>query len=126
MVKLRNPFPRYEMNLPTFLNKFILNIRFLRHTPFIAWFRLINHSNFRFDDYHRYWDFWNSINDGWIHSEYVNQFEKIWGKGSYPPQTITLSQTDFDALQERLNEPPDPKVVESVKKLMNRKAPWDD
>jgi len=26
----------------------------------------------------------------------------------------------------RINEPQDPAVVERIKELMNRKAPWDD
>ena len=56
--------------------------------------------------------------------EYVNEFEKFWGKGSYPPEKIILSQRDFDALVERLNEPP--QYNENLAKLLTRKAPWDD
>jgi PHD/YefM family antitoxin component YafN of YafNO toxin-antitoxin module len=44
---------------------------------------------------------------------------------SYPPETITLSQSDFDALTERLNEKPDPEALESIRKLLDRRAPWD-
>ena len=32
---------------------------------------------------------------------------------------------DFDALTERLNEKPDPKALESIRKLLDRRAPWD-
>lgn len=42
------------------------------------------------------------------------------------PETIYLSKENFEALQKRLAEPPDPKSVEHFKKLMNRKAPWDE
>ncbi len=58
--------------------------------------------------------------------EYVNEFEKYWGEGSYPPEKIILPQEDFDALQERLNADPDPKAVERFREIMNRRAPWDD
>ena len=112
------------MNLPTFINKFIIGNKYLRHTSFWYWFRLTNHSNWRMDDHQRYWDFWHSLNHGWEHIEYVNEFEKFWGKGSYPPEKIILSQRDFDALVERLNEPP--QYNENLAKLLTRKAPWDD
>jgi uncharacterized protein (DUF1778 family) len=39
---------------------------------------------------------------------------------------ITLSVEDYNELVERLNRPQDPAVVERIKELMNRKAPWDD
>jgi len=38
--------------------------------------------------------------------------------------TIYLSQEDYDHLVQRLNEPP--KVIPSIKKLLERKAPWDE
>ena len=55
----------------------------------------------------------------------MNEFEKYWGKGSYPPEKIVLPQKDFDNLQKRLAEPPDPKAVERFGEIMNRRAPWD-
>jgi hypothetical protein len=57
---------------------------------------------------------------------YVHKFEEFWGKGSYPPEKIVLPAKDFDALQKRLSEPPDPKVVERFREILNKKAPWDD
>lgn len=42
------------------------------------------------------------------------------------PQKMYVSQEDYDALIDRINSPPDPKTVESLRKLMNRKAPWDE
>jgi hypothetical protein len=75
----------------------------------------MSHSGFRFDDYHIWKEFWHSIKCKWEQdTEYVNEFEKYWGKGSYPPESIILSQNDFDALTDRLNEPPDPKVIEKI------------
>lgn len=41
------------------------------------------------------------------------------------PQKIYLSKEDFDALQERINKPPSPEQIESLKKLLSRRAPWD-
>ena len=58
--------------------------------------------------------------------EYVNEFEKYWGEGSYPPEKIVLPQKDFDALVERLNADPDPKVVERFREILNKPAPWND
>ena len=39
---------------------------------------------------------------------------------------IVLPKKDFDALVDRLNAPPDPKVVERLKEIMFKKAPWDE
>jgi uncharacterized protein (DUF1778 family) len=55
---------------------------------------------------------------------YKWEFEKFWGKGA-KPERIVLPAKDFDALVERLNNP-DPKQIESLKKLLNRRAPWDE
>jgi len=41
------------------------------------------------------------------------------------PEKIYLSQRDYDALVERINNP-DPEQIESLRKLMSRKAPWDE
>jgi uncharacterized protein (DUF1778 family) len=56
--------------------------------------------------------------------EYVYKFEEFWGKGSYPPERIVLSQRDYDALVERLNEPP--QYDEKIARVLQRKAPWDE
>ena len=55
---------------------------------------------------------------------YVHKFEEYWGKGSYPPEKIVLSAKDFDALVERLNEPP--QYNENLAKLLQRKSPWEE
>ena len=108
----------------TFLHKLIIGNRFLRYSGFWWWWRLISHSGFRFDDYHVWKEFWYSINKGYLDMNYRWEFEKFWGKGA-KAETITLSQSDFDALTERLNEKPDPKALESIRKLLDRRAPWD-
>ena len=107
------------------INKWIISNRLLRYTPFWWWYRLISHEGFRFDDYHVWKEFWSSLNAGWDHMNYVYKFEEFWGKGSYPPKKITLPEKDFDALVEML-ELPSEATMESIKRLANRKAPWDD
>jgi hypothetical protein len=67
-----------------------------------------------------------NLNKGYHDTEYKYEFEKVWGKGSYPPERIVLSQRDFDSLQERLNAPPDPKVMERFREILNRPSPWSD
>ena len=112
------------MNFPVFLNKFIIGNRYLRYRPVWWWYRLMSHEGFRFDDYHIWGEFWHSLNGGWLDMNYKWEFEQYWGKGSYPPEQIVLPAKDFDALVERLNEPP--QYNENLAKLLQRKAPWDD
>ena len=83
----------------------------------------MSHQGFRFDDYHIWGSFWSSLNGGWLDINYKWEFEKFWGKGA-KPETITLPKEDFDALVERL-ELPDEATMEAVKRLMNRKTPWE-
>ena len=113
------------MNFPTFINKFVISFKPIKYTVFWYWFRLINHDNWRLDDHARYWDFWTNVNHGSLDMNYKYEFEKFWGKGA-KPETIVLPAEDYDALVERLNEPPDPKVVERFREIMSKKAPWED
>ncbi len=85
----------------------------------------MSHEGFRFDDYHIWTEFWYSINKGYVDTEYKWEFEKFWGKGA-KPERIVLPAKDFDALVERLNEPPDPEQIESLKRILQRKSPWDE
>jgi hypothetical protein len=110
------------MNFPVFLNKWIIGFKPIKYTTFWYWFRLINHDDWRMDDHQRYWDFWLNLNRGHLDIEYKWEFEKFWGKGA-KAETIVLSQTDFDVLVERLNEPP--QYNENLAKLLQRKAPWE-
>jgi len=77
------------------------------------------------DDNIRYWDFWNSLNQGILDMNYKWAFETYWGKGA-KPEPIYVSQEDYDALQKRLAEPPDPAIMERFREILNRKAPWDE
>ena len=113
------------MDFPVFLNKFIISNKYLRHSSFWWWWRLMSHQGFRFDDYYVWKEFWMSLNQGYLDIEYKYEFEKFWGKGA-EPEKIILPKEQFDALVERLNAPPDPKVVERLKEIMSKKAPWEE
>ena len=112
------------MNFPVFLNKWIIGFKPIKYTPFWWWYRLMSHEGFRFDDYYVWGEFWSSLNAGYLDINYKWEFEKFWGKGA-KPERILLSAEDYDTLVERLNEPPDPEQIESLRKLMNRKSPWE-
>ena len=106
-------------------HKLIINNKFLRYSSFWWWVRLIAHEGFRFDDYHIWGEFWSSLNGGWLDMNYKWEYEKFWGK-NVEPERIILSEKAFDELVERLNQPQDPAVVERIKELMSKPAPWDD
>jgi hypothetical protein len=108
------------------INSWIISNRILRYTTFWWWYRLMSHEGFRFDDYHLWKEFWSSLNGGWLDMNYQAEFEKFWGEGSYPPEKIVLPAKDFDALVERLNEPPDPKAIERLTEILRKPAPWDE
>ena len=42
------------------------------------------------------------------------------------PTKMYLSQRDYDELVRRINEPPDPKSIEKLKQLLERRTPWDE
>ena len=42
------------------------------------------------------------------------------------PETIYISKEAYDELVRRINEPPDPKSIESLRKLLERRTPWDE
>jgi len=42
------------------------------------------------------------------------------------PTKMYVSKQEYDALVEILNKPPDPKVVERFREILNKKAPWED
>jgi len=106
------------------INKWIISNRFLRYTPIWWWWRLMSHEGFRFDDYHVWSSFWSSLNGGYLDMNYKWAFETYWGKGA-KEEKIVLPQKDFDALVEML-ELPSEETMESVRRLMNRKTPFDN
>ena len=54
---------------------------------------------------------------------YKWEFEKFWGKGA-KAETILLSAEDYDALVDRLNEPP--QYDEKIARVLQRKPPWNE
>lgn len=68
-------------------------------------------------------DLFMSIGDRWMHWNYKRKCLKYFGA---EPETIYVSEADYNALIERLNEPPDPETTRKLKSLLERKAPWDD
>ena len=105
--------------------RFIINNKFLRYSSFWWWYRLINHKGFRFDDYHIWTEFWYSINRGYVDAEQKYEFEKFWGKGA-KVETMYVSADDYDALVEKLNEPPDPEAVKRLTEILRKPALWDE
>jgi hypothetical protein len=58
----------------------------------------------------------------WKNYQYERKCIKYFGA---KPEKIYLSQRDYDALVEKINTP-DPEQIESLRKLLNRRAPWDE
>ncbi len=58
----------------------------------------------------------------WKNYQYERKCIKYFGA---KPEKIYLSQRDYDALIEKINNP-DPEQIESLRKLMNRKSPWNE
>jgi hypothetical protein len=56
------------------------------------------------------------------HWRYERRCIKYFGA---KPETIYVSQDDYDTLIEKINNP-DPEQIESLRKLLNRRAPWDE
>jgi hypothetical protein len=82
-----------------------------------------------------YREFWEALSSGW-YDDYIYPYDDIF-YGHIPskerklrlrqePERIIVSAEAYDELVRRINEPQDPAVVERIKELMNRKAPWDD
>jgi hypothetical protein len=42
------------------------------------------------------------------------------------PQKMYVSKEAYDELVRRINAPPDPKVVERFREILNKKALWDE
>ena len=79
-------------------------------------------------------DFWEALSWGWC-CEYIYPYDDPYNITISPerrlrlgqePEKIILSSEDYDALVERLNEPPDPEAVERLKQIMQKVPPWND
>ena len=42
------------------------------------------------------------------------------------PTKMYVSKEAYDELVRRINEPPDPKVMERFREIISKKAPWDN
>jgi hypothetical protein len=80
-----------------------------------------------------YKEFWESLSIGWM-QEYIYPYDDPYYPTISPerklrlaqePQKIILPAKDFDALIEML-ELPSEATMESIKRLANRKKPWDN
>jgi hypothetical protein len=80
-----------------------------------------------------YGEFWESLSIGWM-QQYIYDYDDPYNptiskerklRLSQEPEKIYISQEAYDELVRRINEPPDPEVVEKLKKLMSKKAPWE-
>ena len=110
------------MNFPVFLNKLIIGNKYLRYSSFWFWWRLISHEDYRLDDRFLYQDFWNSINEGQTQMVEDDKWMTYFGA---KPETMYVSQRDYDLLVEKINNP-DPEQIESLRKLLQRPSPWDE
>jgi hypothetical protein len=110
------------MNFPIFLNKLIITNKYLRYSSFWFWWRLISHEDYRLDDRFLYQDFWNSINEGQTQMVEDDKWMTYFGA---KPETMYVSQRDYDLLVEKINNH-DPEQIESLRKLLQRPSPWDE
>lgn len=104
-----------------FLKKLIISNRLLSYTPFWCWFRLIINDHL-FDHNDRYWDFWNSINDGYFHMEDDYYVKSVIDVTKLKPHKILLSPEAYDKLMELMDRPPEPS--QALSNLFKRKLPW--
>jgi len=83
-----------------------------------------------------YDEFWEGLSLGW-YMEYIYPYDDAYNPtishvrqlrlGAKPyVHTIYVSEEAYDKLIEAINKPPDPKVVERLKEIMSKPAPWDD
>jgi hypothetical protein len=59
----------------------------------------------------------------WKNYQYERKCLKYFGA---KPETIYVSKEAYDELVRRINEKPDPKVVERFREILNKKALWDE
>ena len=81
-----------------------------------------------------YDEFWESLSIGWF-QEYIYPYDDPYNLTISSERRLRLAQQlpkiivsaeAYDELVRRINEPQDPAVVERIKELMNRKAPWEE
>jgi hypothetical protein len=69
----------------------------------------------------------NRIKQMTRHGKHSNELseEEIWKTMWENAEKIYVSKEAYDRLVEMINRPPTPEQIESIRKLMQRKAPWD-
>jgi hypothetical protein len=68
-------------------------------------------------------NFFVSLWRDYKHWRYERRCLKYFGA---KPETIYISKEAYDEIQKKLNEPPDPKSIEKIKQLLERRSPWDE
>ena len=81
-----------------------------------------------------YREFWEALSSGW-YDEYIYPYDDAFYihkpsperklRLAEKPPTTYLSPENFDALVEKLNQPPDPESVKRLREILNKPAPWD-
>ena len=59
----------------------------------------------------------------WKSYQYERKCIKYFGA---KPETIYVSQSDYDELVRRINEKPDPEVQKRFREILNRRSPWNE
>lgn len=100
-----------------------------------AWWSWSNGWSFRFNNYNDNIDrlaFFEEINNGWYHM-YIYPYDDMYIpiisaerklRLSQQPYTFYVSQEDYDAIVEAMENPPPPS--EKLLQLWERKLPWKD
>jgi hypothetical protein len=117
-------------NLITQLNNWIIGFKPIKGSAFHYWYRLMNHDDCRLDDRHLYADFWYHLNYGWWCMTYdafiMSPEADEAAMGIKPlediPDKIILSEEDYGALIEVLENPPPPTPF--LRQLLSRPSPW--
>ena len=68
----------------------------------------------------------NSIKSLWYKFQDWRYERKCIKHLGIKPEKVYVSKEAYDELVRIINAPPDPKVQESLKRLLGRKSPWDN
>jgi hypothetical protein len=87
-----------------------------------------------------YDEFWEGLNLGWymeyiilmmmtliqLPHTFVKQKDFMETNDMFHHIQLYVSEEAYDKLVEAINAPPEPKVVERLKQIMSKPAPWDE
>lgn len=113
------------------IHKWIIGFKPIKYTPFWYWYRYMCHNDMRLDDRHLSADFWYELNYGWwtmeydsfIHSSDVDISAMSISSPDDMPDTIYLTEEQYDALMDKIENPPPPTPF--LRQLLSRPAPWN-